>query len=159
MYAASFKSTLRGAVAAAAMGITLFSAANSAHAQQIRTDAPLAAQAVTLREPAKGVSAAECSAFRSFMLEEAREFSDKMSPTFLKSISRFTKAGCATTDAKGEIQIITETDQDGASLRTALRRMGAVDIIGLSGVKGCDRPPNGVCPTKTGAAADLQHGG
>ena len=93
------------------------------------------------------------------MLEEAREFSDKMSPTFLKSISRFTKAGCAATDAKGEIQIITETEQDDASLRTALRRMGTVDIIGLSGVKGCDRPPGGVCPTKTGAAAGLQNGG
>jgi hypothetical protein len=112
MYTASVNS-IRRTLGAAAIGVTaLLSVANTAHAQQIRTDAPLAAQAVTLREPAKGVSAAECSAFRSYILEEAREFSAKMSPTFLKSISRFTKAGCAATDAKGEIQIITETEQE-----------------------------------------------
>mgnify|MGYP001164764234 CR=1 FL=1 len=101
-------------------------------------------------EASRGVSSGDCAAFRHYILDEAKAFADQMSGTFLTSASRFTKAGCKTSDAQGEIQIITETVQDGASLRTSLRRMGKVDIIGLSGVKGCHRPPNGVCPAQTG---------
>jgi hypothetical protein len=104
-------------------------------------------------EASRGVSPGDCAAFRHYILDEAKAFADQMSGTFLTSASRFTKAGCKTSDAQGEIQIITETVQDGASLRTARRRMGTIDILGISGVKGCHRPPNGVCPAQTGANA------
>jgi hypothetical protein len=98
-----------------------------------------------------GVSPVDCAVFRRYILQEAKDFADQMSGTFLTSVSRFTKAGCAARDGDGEIQIITENDQDAASLRTARGRMGKIDILGASGVKHCARPPNGVCPVQTGA--------
>jgi hypothetical protein len=105
-----------------------------------------------------GVSPVDCAVFRRYILQEAKDFADQMSGTFLTSVSRFTKAGCAARDASGEIQIITETIQDAASLSTAFGRMGKVDIRGLSGVKGCARPPNGICPSKTGGATAPRSG-
>jgi hypothetical protein len=107
---------------------------------------------------ATGVSPVDCAVFRRYILQEAKDFADQMSGTFLTSVSRFTKAGCAARDADGEIQIITETFQDAVSLRTARGRMDKIDVMGLSGVKGCARPPNGVCPAKTGTAASPRSG-
>ena len=97
------------------------------------------------------VSAGDCAAFGKYLVDEARLYKKDLSRTFLLSASRFVRANCASSDKDGEIQIITETQQDAASLRTALSLMGKVDIIALSGVTGCHRPPGGVCPTRTSA--------
>ena len=105
------------------------------------------------------VSKGDCDAFGSYLLDEARQFKDAMSKTFLQTSVRFLRAGCAATDKDGEIQLITMTDQDAASLRTALRLMGKVDIIGLSGVKGCARPATGICPANTSANTPKVGGG
>lgn len=94
---------------------------------------------------ASKVSAGDCNAFRHYVLQEAREFGDKMSGTFLTAVSRFTKAGCVPRDTDGEIQLITETRQDAVSFGTVLDRMGKVDVLGASGVRHCHRPPNGKC--------------
>ncbi len=97
------------------------------------------------QQVASRVSPGDCNAFGYYVLQEAREFGSQMSKTFLTAVSRFTLAGCATRDQDGEIQLITETRQDGESLRTARSRMGKIDILGLSGVGHCHRPPGGVC--------------
>lgn len=117
---------------------------------------PAHAQSVLAANPpsgGSGVSPAQCAAFGKYLTDEARAFKKDMSRTFLVTSARFLRSGCAAFDKDGEIQIITETLQDGASLRTARRLMGKYDILGNSGVAHCDRPPNGVCPTRTGANA------
>jgi hypothetical protein len=95
------------------------------------------------------VSPAECSTFADYVSDEAEAFPGKLSATFMNSVLRFVKAKCTARDAQGEIQLITMNDQDGASLGTALRRMGGYDIRGISGVRGCHRPTNGTCPATT----------
>lgn len=98
------------------------------------------------QQVANKVSASDCNAFRHYILQEAREFGNSMSGTFLTAASRFTKAGCVPRDAEGEIQLITETTQDAESLLTARHRMGKIDILAESGVSHCHRPRNGKCP-------------
>lgn len=95
---------------------------------------------------ASKVNDGDCKAFRHYVLEEARDFGDQMSGTFLTAASRFTKAGCVARDQDGDIQLITETKQDAISFGTTIRLMGRVDILGLSGVMHCHRPPDGACP-------------
>jgi hypothetical protein len=109
--------------------------------------------------PAQTVSATECAVFGSYVLDEADAFEGKLSSAFLDSVSRFVAAKCATKDAKGEIQIVTMTKQDAISIGTALRRMGKFDIIGISGVKACVRPANGVCSSSTSSVQTLKAGG
>lgn len=123
-------------------------------------NAQTTARATPVNAPAnQPVSPAQCAAFGKYVLDESDAFPGKLSGTFLDSISRFVGADCATRDAKGEIQIITMNNQDAASLRTARTLMGKFDILGLSGVKGCARPPNGVCPETRSSATDPKLGG
>jgi hypothetical protein len=129
-----------------AFGAGALAFAGPAGAQTVAANAPNGAAA------ASRVSEGDCAAFRHYVADEVKAYPGKFSSTFLKSIVRFAKASCSARDADGEIQIITETDEDSISLRTSLKRMGKVDIMGLSGVKGCHRPANGVCPVQTGAA-------
>lgn len=131
-------------------------APSTGNAQSVADNARLPAAAVNA---STGVSSGDCAAFRHYVLQEARTAGDQMSGTFLTSISRFTKAGCTPRDALGEIQIITETSQDAYAMGLAREKMGRVDILGLSGVKGCHRPPNGVCPAQTGALPRAAAGG
>jgi hypothetical protein len=99
------------------------------------------------------VPSTECAVFAKYFNDEFRDFKKDFSRTFLVSMSRFVRADCQPVDKDGEIQIITENNRDGASLGTALSRMGKTDILGLSGVKHCHRPEGGSCtPTTTGAA-------
>jgi hypothetical protein len=95
------------------------------------------------------ISPAQCSVFGGYVADEADTFGTKLSATFINSIARFVSANCAAKDAKGEIHIITMTDQDAISMNTALRRTGRVDIFGISGVRHCANPPNGTCPAQT----------
>jgi hypothetical protein len=99
------------------------------------------------------VSKSDCDVFASYVLDEARTFKDKLSKEFLNTTLRFLRSGCAAKDKDGEIQMVTMTTQDAASLRTALRLMGKIDVIGMSGVNGCARPANGVCPPREENAA------
>jgi hypothetical protein len=99
------------------------------------------------------VSPGECSTFASYIVDELKAFPELRGGALSSSAKRFIKAGCAARDADGEIQIVIETNQEAASLLTARRRMGTIDIIGASGVSGCVRPPNGVCPAKTGTTS------
>ena len=132
----------KGAIALTTAGLIAASmlAPFSAAAQQLRP---------TPASTTQGVSESDCKVFGSFILDEARDFKGKLSREFLLSAARFLKSGCKHFDADGEIQIITMNSQDGASLETALRRMGKTDIIALSGVTGCHRPEKGVCPINT----------
>ncbi len=133
------------ALGTAAMGIA------PASAQQIT---PVAAPPAT-----QTVSEGNCAAFFHYIADEARTFPDQLSREFLSSALRFKRANCAASDKDGPIYIITMTDQDAASLRTSLRRMGKFDIIGVSGVKGCHRPPGNACPVTTGSNARPAAGG
>jgi len=98
---------------------------------------------------AQTVSPAQCAAFGSYVLEDMDVLGERLSPTFLNSVSRFVAAKCATRDDRGEIQLIMMTPDDAASLRTARKRMGTFDILGVTGVKGCVRPQAGVCPANS----------
>jgi hypothetical protein len=103
------------------------------------------------QQPARtGVSDSDCKAFMSYVLDEARSYEALLSKTFLRRVVRFTEAGCRASDAQGEIELITETQQDAISFRTARGRMGRIDILSLSGVRHCHRPPNGACPARDG---------
>ena len=99
--------------------------------------------------PTRAISPAQCTVFGGYVADEADTFGAKLSATFLNSIARFVAADCATKDAKGEIHIITMTDQDAISMRSSLRRMGSIDVFGSTGVKHCANPPNGTCPAQT----------
>lgn len=122
---------------------------------------PAAAQQVAANPPAtqsQGVPTAECGAFGTYLLDEAKTYHATMSKTFLLSAGRFLKAGCAASDKDGPIQIITETNQDAASLLTARTLMGKFDILARSGVVHCDRPPNGICPTPASTSLAVGNG-
>lgn len=97
------------------------------------------------------VSGGDCAAFGKYVLDEDAAF--KLSDTFFDSVGKFVTAKCQPFDKDGPTQIVTMTDQDAISLRTALRRMGKVDILGLSGVAHCDRPEKGVCPAGSASTA------
>lgn len=149
LYRPSF-SAKKSAALAAVMLATAY-APTSAWAQQQKVMAanpPVGAASATTSAVSKG----DCLAFGHYLAEEARDFSGKLSATFLRSVIRFAKAGCSASDDNGQIQIVTDTDQDLISFRTALRRMGKVDILSASGVAHCDRPANGICPTRTSGA-------
>ena len=118
-------------------------AGGSAFAQTAPSPTPVNAPA------SQGVPAAQCAAFGKYLLEEFKAFPSKLSGAFMESASRFVGSDCAIRDAKGEIFLITMNDQDGASLRTALKRMGTYDIRTASGVRGCHRPPTAACPATT----------
>lgn len=139
---------------------TLF-AAFGAGALALGAAEPVSAQqALAVNAPrAASVSPGDCGAFANYLVDEAKGEPSIRGGKFLKTALRFVKAGCTTHDADGEIQIITETTEEATSLRTSLRRMGKVDILGLSGVKGCHRPPNDVCPAQTGAATSRPSAG
>ena len=108
--------------------------------------------------PTQTVERGQCLAFGKYVLDEDDAFPGKLSSTFLDSVGRFVAAKCTTRDAKGEIQLITMNDQDNASLRTSLRLMGKFDLIGVSGIKGCHRPPAGACPANTTSAPGARVG-
>jgi hypothetical protein len=127
--------------------------ASAAHAQTAPRPLPVNAP------PASTVPHGQCTAFGSYVLDEDDAFPGKLSSTFLNTVSRFVAAKCATRDDKGEIQIITMNNQDAASFSTALRRMGKFDLIGVSGVKGCARPPGGICPSTTSSNPPPRVGG
>jgi hypothetical protein len=120
--------------------------ATPALGQSARPSPQPAAVTTTARVPS-----GECGAFGKYLLQEARDFSNAMSETFLVNSARFLRAGCKPSDNDGEIQIITRNDQDGASLRTVLRRMDKFDIFKASGVKHCHRPQGGTCTITTGS--------
>lgn len=101
----------------------------------------------------QGVDRGNCGAFISYMLTEAEDFGSDMSQGFLNRVVRFGRAGCKSFDKNGEIQLITETNQDSISYGTALSRMGRYDIISVSGVRHCHRPDGSSCPVTTGSAS------
>jgi hypothetical protein len=125
----------------------------TAAALALGTAAPAYSQTTLVSTPPAQtrVSEGDCLAFRRYVADEVRAFPGQLSAEFLRGAIRFTKAGCASSDKDGDIFIITMTDQDAASLRTALKRMGKFDIIGVSGVKGCHRPSGNICPVTTGS--------
>ena len=122
-------------------------------ADRVSAQQALAANVAGAAAAASKISDGDCAAFRRYVADEVKAFPGQFSSTFLKGVVRFAKAGCATHDADGEIQLITETKQDSISFGTSLRLMGKIDILSQSGIKHCHRPPDGVCPTQTGAVA------
>jgi hypothetical protein len=114
---------------------------------------------MAVNTPTSNVSAGDCAAFLHYVVDEAKAFPGRLSKGFLAGVLRFNRAGCLPSDANGSIQIVTETDQDAISFRTALTRMGKVDVLGLSGVAHCDRPATGICPTRTGNTIIPKNGG
>jgi hypothetical protein len=133
----------------------------TAAALALGTAAPAYSQTTLVSTPPAQtrVSEGDCLAFRRYVADEVRAFPGQLSADFLRATIRFTKAGCASADKDGPIFIITMNTQDGASLETALRRMGRVDIFGQSGVSHCHRPAGNVCPITTGTAARPTTGG
>jgi hypothetical protein len=126
--------------------------AGTAHSQTAVATNPPPAPATS-----SSISGGDCAAFGKYILDEDK--TSKLSDTFFDSVGRFVTAKCQPSDKDGAIQIVTMTDQDAISLRTALRRMGKVDVLGLSGVAHCDRPENGACPAGSASAARPGVGG
>jgi|EndMetStandDraft_7_1072992.scaffolds.fasta_scaffold254233_2 hypothetical protein len=146
MFALASKHRTRDAALIAAALVT--GVAPSASGQTLADNATRFPTAAATR-----VSPGECSTFASYIVDELKAFPELRGGALSTTAKRFVKAGCTTHDADGEIQIIVETDQEAISLRTARGRMGKIDVIGVSGVTGCVRPPNGVCPAKTGTTS------
>src|SRR5437016_483379 len=69
---------------------------------------------LTSSSPTQTVSAGDCRAFGKYILDE--DSTSKLSDTFFDSVGAFVRANCQPTINGKVIQIITETDQDGASL-------------------------------------------
>jgi hypothetical protein len=136
----------RGAFIGATAAMVGLAALSPASAQQVPVN--------NTTQTTQGVDKGNCGAFITFMLEEARLYSNEMSKGFLLRMSRFSRSGCKPYDADGEIQLVTETRRDAISYGVALTRMGRYDIIGKSGVRHCHRPDGSTCPAvTTGAAA------
>lgn len=163
----NFQTTAAGLRRAAYIGATAISlglagisgaTAQVMEAQAVLVVPPIMTPDMNSTSP-RTVSKAECQAFASYLLDEAREFKNDMSVEFLSSAARFLRADCRATDKNGEINIITMNNRDGSTFKTATQRMGEFDIIGISGVKHCHRPPNGVCPAMSGAASRPAAGG
>lgn len=139
----------RHLVTGAAMGLAMFGFAPGAHAQMKEAQAIFAVPPIISPVPEspapKGVPKAECLAFGGYVLDEDDRFT--LSDTFFNSARSFVDAGCRAYSASGKrMQIVTETNQDGISLGTALSRMGEFDIFQASGVVHCHRPKSGLCP-------------
>jgi hypothetical protein len=145
-------STTFRAAGFAALAVAGLAMGTAAHAQT-------GARPIPVNAPASTVPYAQCAAFGGYLVDELKAFPGQLSDTFRNSASRFIRAKCATHDADGEIQIVLMNDQDGASWRTARKRMGTFDIMGVSGVRGCTRPPNGVCPAATSSNGPAGVGG
>lgn len=128
--------------AAAVVGLSALNAI-PAIAQSVRSTPVTAAPAT------QTVPAGQCAAFGKYLVDELKTYPNDLSPEFRKSAARFLRASCTNRDADGEIHFVTMNAQDDASLTTARVLMGRFDIFGASGVRGCHKPRDGVCPAAT----------